>query len=131
MKFNSGINTIKRTLTAAEMNSAAEAITIIPAPGAGLVILSVSIYVSNKVTVAWTTDATVSTFEVGNAITIAFPAQDIFEANTGAVYSIPLDINGGGVALANSALTLTLGGSGATDGTGTVDVIVIYKVMPI
>lgn len=132
MKFNSGINTIKKVFTAGEMASGTTPVVIVPAPGAGLTILPIGMYIKNNVTVEWTTDATSSYFQVGGAVSVAFNPSTIFSTGfAGYTWVIPIDTIGAGVASSNSALSLYLDGAAATGGTGTIDVVVIYKVMPL
>lgn len=132
MKFNSGINTIKKVFTAAEMASGTTPVVIVPAPGAGLTILPIGMYIKNNVTVTWTSDATASYFSVGNTVSISVNPDIIFTSGfTGVTTPVPIDTAGTGQITTNSALSLVLDGTAATGGTGTIDVIVIYKVMPL
>lgn len=132
MNYQSGINTIKKTLTAGEMASGSTPITIIGAPGSGLTILPIAIYFKNNVSVTWTSDSVSSEFDIGTAISVAFDPAKIFTSTAaGTSYYVTLDTTASGTASPNSALTLLLGGTAATGGTGTIDVVVIYKVMPL
>lgn len=132
MKYNSGINVVKKVFTAGEMASGTTPVVIVPAPGAGYTILPIGMYIKNNVTVTWTTTAASSYFQVGNASSIAFNPDIIFTSGLGGVTTpIPLDTVGTGQIIPNSALSLVLDGTAATGGTGTISVVVIYKVMPL